>query len=577
MKRFEEYSGSDNVIYVAFLFAVSALIWNMPNLGGALTPRNFMGWFGLILVSVIIFSISVRNRRLLFSKSLYLLFIPPAAILLHGFLIPPSENMFYYIWLSAGCTFAFSIYILALLQVSENSLVWLRVSNVLLLVVLFQLLMSEIIPLTPFADFVSYILPIELQATYGGFQQPNLMASFAATVILWSWALRIKFEKKLNKSWVVFIVCIFMLSFFVFQSGSRTGSIGLIVGSLFLIFSSWNSSAWSKSKWVLIAIFLALLIEYLKFFPSLQQADGGLEGISNLGLDDKNTTIRVMFLFVSFFAGLENWAFGHGLGTFSETFYNSYLGLKNDNPEWGFVGGLMHPHNELLMQWVELGIYGIVLVVLPYVMILLRLTFANSFNLFLTIGVSFPIFFHSQTETVLHVSGAHWFLFGLAFVSLIKRDFLSELILNRVVLSVPISLGLIGIYISIDAALMAQKAWNNNNFYKKAKNIDQFVQRVMAGDELNHWIHGKKAKDSAVRTLMTYAIYNKDKKAIRNLQPRLFDNANRVQSRVLWSLVAESFLASGDLKSYNKYLHVIRKFDPKYAEILNKKFNVTQQ
>jgi len=327
---------------ISFYLALAALVWNLPNLGNNLMPRNFMGWFGIIVIASAVLGFVTFNGKIYFHKSLLILFIPPLAMLIHGLIFTPSVTMGYYMWLAIGATFSFSIFFTSLLQVNDEHHVWLSISNILLFVFTIQTFLSEVAPAFQFGRFIISNLPIELKGEDGGFQQANLMASFAATLILWSWSLRIKLNDRRIRSWIYLSVMAMLLGFIVFQTGSRTAGLSLLIGAIFLAVYSFGEKNLRFSSIVILGLAFALTFDSFGGVGESRKGDF-ISAAANVA-SSQTTDARIVFWQVAYLSGLEEWLFGHGLGEFQRSYYETYASNKLNHSGWFHVAGLAHPH-----------------------------------------------------------------------------------------------------------------------------------------------------------------------------------------------------------------------------------------
>jgi len=277
---------------------------------------------------------------------------------------------------------------------------------------------------------------------------------------------------------------------------------------------------------------------------------------------------------VSFLAGLENLLFGNGLGSFSQSYYDAYAANVTNNPYWRHIPNIMHPHNEVLIHWVEMGLYGVLLVVLPVITAISLLFFKKASFSLLLLGSVLPIAIHSQTEMVLHASGAHWLLSGFIIASLVERDFLQEIKVPRMSLIIPVALGVVGVFVTITSAIAGTEAWENKTSADRALNFGLHLKRLTQGDELNHWVLGTETNDRVIKTMMAYALNTQNKSAVRKFLPRLIDQNNRWQQADSWAMIAQAYLLLGDVKAYKMHMDKIKNFDPVFTSSLEKQFNL---
>jgi len=248
---------------LGFFISLIALVWNLPTLGNNLMPRNFMGWFGVIIISSLILGFGLAQRSVWISKEVLFLFIPPVAMLVHGLIFPPTETMSYYMWLAIGVSAGFGFYLLALFQIKDTDQVWLKISKIILVIFCIQAVLTEIIYQTSFGKFLMMHLPVQLRAVQAGFQQPNLMSSFGAALILWNFALLLKFNVTKQREWALLGFASFFIAFIVFQTGSRTAGLGLLAGMSLLVIFSLKEKKFNYALWVIVAVGFAFILQYL--------------------------------------------------------------------------------------------------------------------------------------------------------------------------------------------------------------------------------------------------------------------------------------------------------------------------
>jgi len=571
MQKENNFEAAD-FLKIGFYIGLASLVWNLPTLGNNLMPRNFMAWFGIILISCLVLGFSSFQKKLVFDKTLALLFIPPLAFLIHGLVFPPVETMSYYMWLAMGITLFFAFYVLALMQVHHAHKVWLDISNLMGAVLLVQILVSEIFPLFSFGTFVLEFLPIELKGAQAGFQQPNLLVTFAVTAAFWMWALRIKFSEHRWASWIFILIFNATVTYVVLKYDSRVGYISYLIGisllTIYLFKCKYNRIFYSPILGFVIGISLYIF----STINDQQEVSNQISLIS--GDDGGSTSFRLSTWYVSILSGLKNVFWGHGLGNFSSAYYETFAAYKINNPNSIFLSGLAHPHNEILLHWVEMGLWGLFLVITPYVVFLLKIVLQKSSNTLLLIICLLPVGLHSQTEMVLHASGAHWMLVGLVLASLPTKQSVTLISLPRYSYFGLSILGAFGLYTTFSTALVANSAWQSNANANAADNFGLHLKRLTSGPELSHWIMKTDTNDRVIKTMMAYAINTKNLPAIRKFLPRLVDQNSRWQHRDGWAMIAQAYLMLGDYEAYKLHISKIKALEPTFVEYLEKEFNV---
>lgn len=558
------------------LFVVMAVfVWNLQNLGNNLTPRNFMGWFGIILIATVLLVESLYREKIKFSKTFILLFIPPVAILLHGLIFPPGETLSYYMWLAFGSALFFALFLVGLMQVPDTEKVWLKFADSLLVVFFILAIVTYVAPKFSFGNYLYSLLPLELSAVMAGFQQINQMASFGAALVLWSISLRIKSNDEAVKSWLFIGIVAFAISIIIFGTGSRTGILGLLIGSFFVLLTGIRRKENRLYLFPLIAVAIGFIAT--SGFSVLSGGEGRAVAVNSIiemaSGGDLNVIARLNIWHVSLLSGLENIFFGHGLGSFQESYYQTYLSNVQNHADWVHHSRLLHPHNEILIHWVEMGLWGMILVVLPLISFLLISLFRNTNHPFLLFGVLFPILLHSQTEMVAHASGFHWMLVGLAIASLTSRE-LESFNIKKLYLVVPLFFGLTGSYLAITSAYVGKVAWQTQVNAEQTKDIGAHLKILSEGKELKHWALGAISTDRLIKKMMAVALNKNNKGLVERFLPRLVDQSRRWQQPDEWAMVAQAYLMLGMMNNYKKHMEEVRLFDSNFADFLEKQFNV---
>lgn len=114
--------------------------------------------------------------------------------------------------------------------------------------------------------------------------------------------------------------------------------------------------------------------------------------------------------------------FGHGMGSFINTFQMARINYYEENPDYVLDNGrFTHPHNEILFWLDEGGILSIIPILLVAIAVALQVknTRRKGLSIF---ALTIPILLHSQVEFPFYLSSIHWILFLFIFSCLFNLD-----------------------------------------------------------------------------------------------------------------------------------------------------------
>lgn len=236
---------------------------------------------------------------------------------------------------------------------------------------------------------------------FGGFGQPNNFASFAAAISLFTFAV---FRRKTRKQHLLSGLIIIMCSFAIFDSGSKVGALGLVVGAgLYLAITKNRSSCLVN---LVLPCLLGFILATTDVRASMFDSPESRSIVDrNLQIQDSSFQTRINLLQISLQLWLQKPLFGHGLDSFSRLYHETPESLSSEN--WS------HPHNVIADLAVELGAIGLILVLgSSAVWVLKRVRSGDSLEIALA---STPLILHSFTGFPQEASLLHWALFGLIF------------------------------------------------------------------------------------------------------------------------------------------------------------------
>lgn len=102
---------------------------------------------------------------------------------------------------------------------------------------------------------------------------------------------------------------------------------------------------------------------------------------------------------------------GYGLGSFNKQYLQYQAQYLRENPGAGYESKLTHPHNELLLWWVEGGLLSAISLILIIAFIIHALFRGDMAAGFLKLAVLSPFLIHNMTEYPFYHSFTHLFTF----------------------------------------------------------------------------------------------------------------------------------------------------------------------
>lgn len=249
--------------------------------------------------------------------------------------------------------------------------------------------------------FTRALLDLNGRNAFGSFQQMNVTASFLATGLVISLLLLSvnghepsSVSKTRDSSLIIFLL---LLSIALVILQSRTGWVGAFAGYIFVnvILLSRRASLSPSRRYLLwlcplAGMLVGIILLQLPDAPNVDHNESNFQRWLTLSV-----TWKIIMT-----APLQGW----GIGSFGYIFQHWMAGLTGVNPSKELM---LHPHNEILYQWMEGGIvalFGCVLIAAAGVGLIRR----QSASHFPAGWVALlPVMLHTQTEFPLYYSAPH--------------------------------------------------------------------------------------------------------------------------------------------------------------------------
>ncbi|HGE8411354.1 TPA: Wzy polymerase domain-containing protein [Serratia marcescens] len=414
-----------------------------PNMGGdgLALPQNILAWSIMALTTLIVtFTVCLGRARLSLTPTARLLLLGIAVLALPLLYTRPEwrEDA---LWRCAGLLGGWLFYV-ACLQLRLTA----RQRNLLLYGLLFAVSVQALLAaLQLFAPTLAWVSP-NGSRVYGVFQQPNVLGSFIATgLALALWLLLAPISTPTRRQ-LPLLALLTAFSALLVLIQSRAAWLGGALAAALLLWRFARQSP-AASRWAGGALLLGITLGLMGLFTG-QQALIAREGSNYSRLTMLQDTLSMI---------LAKPLLGWGYGGFEYSFAHFRLQAMPWREVLEVAG---HPHNEILLWWVEGGLpalAGIVLVFIAGALLLKRAWQRDReqpagarVGLFL---VLLPVLVHTQLEYPFYLSAPHWLAFLLLLALLDGQTGAPRPLPFAKALSLPVATAAVGVLV------MAVFAW----------------------------------------------------------------------------------------------------------------------
>ena len=566
------------------LICLSAFVlmqWTLPSHGNYLTPRNLFMWMVIFLICGVGF-LPVAYSGLIKFKTIWLCgLIPPAYILLRMLVF--GSDMPEATLLTITALTGFWLLLIALIQINITAKQWHLIFDILLVGTFIGLLLTFITPVY-FKTHLTF-LPDNLRAPFAGFEQRNVLASFLTTLVPLAFVRDIKLSEPKKLTYTIFhsfFTIVFVAV--IFGTGSQAGILGLTLAclmvsiiALFIAKSGNRPVRQILAFWGLIffGYFLNLLLPSV---PILLEANEGMDILnqglagqfsSNLDAIQGSQTLRIKGWLITLSLIGDAPIFGHGLGRFAETFYETIISNAEFHSSPHFSASLSHPHNEILYLLAEHGVIGFLLIAVPLIYMATGMMKLSGSQSLYILALLLPIGLHTIVEFPLYISGLHWLLLGLIIVwglnfdrgvALPTHSFLSAL---RPSIRLFLILGLVSppSFFAGQTAFTLHQAWVHTNGYRY-KNFAGYIEHSKYRPELWHPLLGRRYTTLHEMVIVSEASNFGYKEIVVKLLPKLESERHHFETYGYWVALAKGYQLLGDTKNLNRHLNRIKTINP---------------
>ncbi|OUR63924.1 hypothetical protein A9Q79_09235 [Methylophaga sp. 42_25_T18] len=452
-------------IMLAVLFLIAPFYYH-PNIGGEglRIPNNITVW--MVATIIIWYSLYLVLKRPTFVLPKYFFYIAafPALITLSGFVTgieQPLTWLFRLLFIWGGLAFFFSLFQHRLKQGRLDRILFIIVVSALLqgLIGLAQIWLKTDMP---------FWLPKSSNGVPSGlFQQINNQASYQVTAIMITVYLLTRPFISHGAIWLqlVLFLAVACATFLITISGSRIGSLALILGLLIIIPALWERLKNKKH----FSLFLFSLL--IGFCAGMSQG-GDSENMVDKTLamqSGYSGSVRLGIYSLSLDLIKQQPVFGYGIGSFPRVWQYAKPEFHKAHPDAALPEQFAtHPHNETIFWLLEGGTvaaFGLAAMLFGIMLALKSLGWKKGS---VYVAMLLPIGLHTQVELPFYASSTHWFTFIVLISALSSHKVDNKTRIMTVSLTrlsgVLLILMVLAVMASFIHTLRAQ--WDFSTFYK---------------------------------------------------------------------------------------------------------------
>lgn len=429
------------VACIGFVYLLCAHYFQQ-NIGGKALqlPFNIMILGGILLLVVICFIKVLSTKKLNINKLSVVFFILTFTLLLP--VAYTNSHFLSLVKLKLYFVMLLPLVYLAFIQINKNQ--FRLISNFILVSVLIEVLYG-------YAQLflIGEVINAVPGRPTGIFQQPNVFGTYTAMGICLSiYNLLNKMGIKIIEKWLYQTTIVLGISILPLTE-SKVALLSVIVGLISIAIAC----VVKKNRKVLSVIVLVVMggvlflgakswlstlsltqtesISVLKDTSIAKHQEPEVFGIK---LGTRSTIFPAVFNMIK-----DNPVKGYGLGSFNKQYLPYQAQYLKENPGAGYENKLTHPHNELLLWWVEGGLLSAISLILVVVFIIHGVFRDDMATGFLKLAVLSPFLIHNLTEYPFYHSFTHLFTFMILVALFDKskqRDVPISMITARLVVGI---------------------------------------------------------------------------------------------------------------------------------------------
>lgn len=435
------------ILFSLFFFILAPLYYH-PNIGGEglRIPNNAIIWaLACLMISGAVYRSGKHNKKLVYPRQFKLIILFPAIVTLNqlfgGF---DSDTSAIFTLLSI---WLLVLFVLALFQYELEQD---AINHILMIILVsgFVQALTGVFQTHYYNPSFHYIpgLGDVSSPPYGFFQQINNQTTYLVTcLIILFFLIGNGYLLKLGFLTRIFsLLFVFLAAYIVSSSGSRIGTITLVVSLPLILYGQWPTL--KKTKKALAFVFFMLILGIGFGHEGLEQVAQKLE------VSDQNysSSYRLGILAVSWDLLKIAPVTGLGLGSFESNWqYQKGLYLQ-EHPEIELIESYVsHPHNEIVIWAVECGLIGLVGLFCLLIGVLIAFSHMQLRQIATFLALLLPIGLHTQVELPYYTSAIHLFLSSFLVYLVIGKNNLSVMDIPDKVAKTLTSLSLILLIITV--------------------------------------------------------------------------------------------------------------------------------
>mgnify|MGYP003386868829 CR=1 FL=1 len=402
-----KYPNTLNYFLLLSVFIISPYYYQ-PNIGGLglVLPFNLSAWACGIVFIVSVLFISSKATSFLCTRLFYYCMVFPCTIILAGIFtdnLQPVVWLFRQLYIIGGILFLFSLFQLKLTTFQvERLLYWIAFSALIHAFIGF-LQLHDIDTLSGWMTMSANQMPI------GVFQQVNLQAIYLVSGIQICLYLISRPSFISTKVWIraFFIFTISLSVYVALCTGSRAGSLSLILASLVMLSSRYHQL--KRHRLIMLLIGLSVSLSVFLAQDGIHLAKEKTNQITS----GEYQSIRSTMYATTIDLIKEKPLLGYGIGSFPSVWAEQSIQFAKVHPNANISQQTTnHPHNEILLWMVEGGLLALIGIILIVIAIISALKYCGTSRGGAYAALLIPISLHTQVELPFYGSTIHWFFFN---------------------------------------------------------------------------------------------------------------------------------------------------------------------
>lgn len=227
------------------------------------------------------------------------------------------------------------------------------------------------------------------------------------------------------------IVLTFVFLFALLLTGS-VGALAVAIISIFCIFFKVIKNQLRTIPGLVLSGISLAALSVPVFYIALSLYQSRFGGANDGAIVESSSSVhRIVAFFNAFTFWQDNWLMGSGFGTYAAIMFEEYSFLVGSGQEIS-ISSMINANNQILQFLVELGVVGLVFVVILIISLFIELktrSFQNSFNKAFLLWLAVFIIFNQTATWFLPGSYLYmFFVLGITLSILINKDHVEKVI-----------------------------------------------------------------------------------------------------------------------------------------------------